>query len=172
MGALTFIDRNMPISVEDDVITQTEQLDISKRFDDTYKILLIIGPVLSFSLNSFSSSDVTQKFVQDIGFSFLLLSALLWALPNIFGGKWQYQFKMIGFILLVFVFLILCAVVFSRGQFMSFIWYIFVVIFSTLITYKAGELLVKDQVFSHRYQWIMILFSAVIGIAMVPFIIL
>jgi len=172
MSALTFIDHNMPTSDEDEAITQSEQLDIRRRFDDTYKLLLIIGPVLSFSLNSFSTSDVTQKFVQDVGFSFLMLSALFWALPNIFANKRQYQIKMIGFILLVFVFLILCAIVFSRGQFMSFIWYIFVVIFLTLITYKAGELLVKDQVISHRYQWVMVSFSAILGIVMVPLIIL
>jgi hypothetical protein len=151
---------------------EKEKLDIRRRFDDTYKLLLIIGPVLSFSLNSFSTSDVTQKFVQDIGFSFLMLSALFWALPNLFASERQYQFKMIGFVLLTFVFLILCAIVFSRGQFMSFIWYIFVVIFLTLITYKAGELLVKDKAISKKYQWIMVLFSAIVGILMVPLIIL
>jgi hypothetical protein len=163
----------MPDTIpEAKAILEKEQLDIRRRFDDTYKLLLIIGPVLSFSLNSFSTSDVTQKFVQDIGFSFLMLSALFWALPNIFASKRQYQFKMIGFILLVFVFLILCAIVFSRGQFMSFIWYIFVVFFLTLITYKAGEILVKDQAISQRYQRTMVLFSITLGIIMVPMIIL
>jgi hypothetical protein len=163
----------MPETIpEAQAIQEKEKLDIRRRFDDTYKLLLIIGPVLSFSLNSFSTSDVTQNFVQDIGFSFLMLSALFWALPNIFASKRQYQFKMIGFILLVFVFLILCAIVFSRGQFMSFIWYIFVVFLLTLITYKAGEILVKDQAISHRYQRTMVLFSTALGIIMVPFIIL
>lgn len=163
----------MPETIpEAQAIQEKENLDIRRRFDDTYKLLLIIGPVLSFSLNSFSTSDVTQKFVQDIGFSFLMLSALFWALPNIFASKRQYQFKMIGFILLVFVFLILCAIVFSRGQFMSFIWYIFVVFFLTLITYKAGEILVKDQAISQRYQRTMVLFSTTLGIIMVPLIIL
>jgi hypothetical protein len=163
----------MPDTIpEAKAILEKEQLDIRRRFDDTYKLLLIIGPVLSFSLNSFSTSDVTQKFVQDIGFSFLMLSALFWALPNIFASKRQYQFKMIGFILLVFVFLILCAIVFSRGQFMSFIWYIFVVFFLTLITYKAGEILVKDQAISQRYQRTMVLFPITLGIIMVPMIIL
>jgi hypothetical protein len=163
----------MPDTIpEAEAILEEEKLDIRRRFDDTYKILLIIGPVLSFSLNSFSSSDVTRNFVQDVGFSFLMLSALFWALPNIFAGKRQYQFKMIGYILLVFVFLTLCAIVFSRGQFMSFIWYIFVVIFLTLITYKAGELLVNDRAISHRYQWIMVISSAIVGIVMIPWIIL
>jgi hypothetical protein len=163
----------MPETIpEAQAIQEKEELDIRRRFDDTYKLLLIIGPVLSFSLNSFSTSDVTQKFVQDIGFSFLMLSALFWALPNIFASKRQYQFKMIGFVLLVFVFLILCAIVFSRGQFMSFIWYIFVVFFLTLITYKAGEILVKDQAISQRYQRTMVLFSTTLGIIMVPLIIL
>jgi hypothetical protein len=163
----------MPDTIpEAQAILEEEKLDIRRRFDDTYKILLIIGPVLSFSLNSFSSSDVTRNFVQDVGFSFLMLSALFWALPNIFASKRQYQFKMIGFILVVFVFLILCAIVFSRGQFMSFIWYIFVVFLLTLITYKAGEILVKDQAISQRYQRTMVLFSTTLGIIMVPLIIL
>lgn len=153
-------------------LSENERMENRRRFDDTYKILLIIGPVLSFSLNSYSSSNVVQNFVQDVGFSILMISALLWALPNLFAGRWQYHFKLIGFILLVFVFLILCAIVFVQGQFRSYAWYITVAILLVLVTYFSSDLLAKEEAISPRYKWAMVGFSVFFMLILIPLIIL
>jgi hypothetical protein len=153
-------------------LSENKGSDIIRRFDDTYKILLIIGPVLSFSLNSYSSSDVVQRFVQDLGFSILMISALLWALPNLFAGRMQYNFKLIGFVLLIFVFLILCAIVFIQGQFRSFAWYLIVAALLVLVTYLTSNLLAEGGVVSPRYKWVMVAFSVTFALILIPVIVL
>lgn len=153
-------------------LSKNKGSDIIRRFDDTYKTLLIIGPVLSFSLNSYSSSDVVQRFVQDLGFSILLISALLWALPNLFAGRLQYHIKLIGFVLLMFVFLILCAIVFIQGQFRSYAWYLIVAILLVLVTYLTADLLAEEGTVSSRYKWAMVVFSISFVLILIPVIVL
>jgi|WetSurMetagenome_2_1015567.scaffolds.fasta_scaffold727513_2 hypothetical protein len=146
--------------------------DLRRRFDDTYKTLLVIGPVLSYSLTNFSDSDVTENFVRNIGYQYLILSVLLWALPNLFAGRTQYLFKMAGFVIIVYVFLIITFIVFDRGRFYSPLWYILVVLVSMVITHQAGKLLIEDGVLAQRDNWIMVVFSLILGVITIPLVFL
>jgi hypothetical protein len=156
-------DRSNGVSTKDDL----KRGEVTRRFDDTYKILLIIGPVLSFSLSSYSESELIRLFVSNVGFQFLVLSALLWALPNLFARKWQYILKMAGFVLIVNVFTILTFIVFERGTLRTGMWYLLAIAVAMIMSYYTATLLEKAGSLVKRDVRVLAIYTILVGVAIV-----
>jgi hypothetical protein len=53
--------------------------EAKRRFDDVYRALLVIGPILSVSFSNYSLSQSVTNFVYYAGFPALITAVLLWA---------------------------------------------------------------------------------------------
>jgi hypothetical protein len=56
--------------------------DVKRRFDDVYRTLPVIGPVLSFALSSYAASSILKELVFDFGYPALMTSILIWGSPT------------------------------------------------------------------------------------------
>jgi hypothetical protein len=71
--------------------------EAKRRFDDVYRALLVIGPILSFSFSNYSLSENMINFVYYAGFPALITAVLLWAVANLLNKPWEYYVKFIGY---------------------------------------------------------------------------
>lgn len=51
--------------------------DVKRRFDDVYRTLLVIGPVLSFAFSNYAASSIFEQFVFNFGYPALMTSLLI-----------------------------------------------------------------------------------------------
>jgi hypothetical protein len=72
--------------------------DVKRRFDDAYRTLLVIGPVLSFSFTNYAASNTFEQFVFNFGYPAMMTSILIWGLAHLFGQRWEYHIKFIGYV--------------------------------------------------------------------------
>ena len=68
-----------------------QAIEVKRRFDDVYRTLLVIGPVLSFAFSNYAASNIFEQFVYDLGYPALMSSILIWALAHFLGERWEYH---------------------------------------------------------------------------------
>lgn len=59
--------------------------DVRRRFDDVYRTLLVIGPVLSFAFSNYAASSIFKQFVFNFGYPALMTSILIWGVAHLLG---------------------------------------------------------------------------------------
>jgi hypothetical protein len=137
-------------------------LNVKRRFDDVYRVLLVIGPIMSFAFSNYALA-AAQNFVYNIGYSFLIASVFLWAIPHLVAKKWEYSIKLIGLVLAWFASFGLFFIVYLKES--SGILALVIDIAATLvITYIAGRDLKNAQVISPRTAKLTIIFAVLVGL--------
>ena len=67
-----------------------QAIEVKRRFDDVYRTLLVIGPVLSFAFSNYAASNIFEQFVYDLGYPALMSSNISFGRSPIFlvsGGS-------------------------------------------------------------------------------------
>ena len=142
--------------------------DVKRRFDDVYRVLLVIGPILSFSFSNYSLPGA-QDFVYNVGYPFLIASVFLWALPHLTAKSWEYTVKLFGLILIWYVSFGLFFIVYFKQT--TAIMAVFIDLLATLLaTYLAGRDLKTAGLISGRTAKLMMVLAVVVVMLTVPLI--
>ena len=65
-----------------DALMTNDPQEAKRRFDDVYRALLVIGPILSFSFSNYSLSQNMINFIYYAGFPSLITAVLLWPIAK------------------------------------------------------------------------------------------
>jgi|GEM_PF-5140073 len=141
--------------------------DVKRRFDDVYRILLVIGPVLSFSYGNYSGTTTFTDFVYSIGFPALMTAVLFWAVPHMLKEKWEYEVKLIGYGLIWFTFLMLAAIVYMKGDLQHSAWFFVAVIVTMIVVLLTGFMMLRTRIISKYY--IVITEALVVGMGLLTY---
>jgi hypothetical protein len=149
----------------------TEQAsDVKRRFDDVYRTLMVIGPVLSFAFSNYATSDLFKQFVSIFGYPALMTSILLWGIAHLLGQRWEYHVKLIGYVLIWFTFLVLASIVYVGGDPLGSIWYEAAAGLVIVLAFLTGRAMAKANIISFAYEVGVVLFAFLLS-ALVPFLV-
>jgi len=137
--------------------------EAKRRFDDVYRALLVIGPILSFSFSNYSLSQNVVDFIYYAGFPALITAVLLWAIANLISGPREYQVKFVGYICIWFACSILFTIVYLKDP-SSFVWYWLGIAVTVIVAYITGQIFVRNNIISRRYSVLMVILSILLGI--------
>jgi hypothetical protein len=141
--------------------------DVKAKFDDVYRALLLIGPILSFAFSNYTSLVDAKNFVYNIGYPFLIGSIFLWAVPHLIGGKREYSIKLFGLVLIWFAAFGLFFIVYLNDT-RGIVSLVIDVLVTVVITFIAGDQLRKVGLISSRLMKAMPAFIILIGLATFP----
>jgi hypothetical protein len=146
----------------------SESQDVKRRFDDVYRVLLVIGPILSFSFSNYSLPGA-QDFVYNVGYPFLIASVFIWAIPHLMAKKWEYTVKLFGLILIWYVSFGLFFIVYLKQS--TALAAIIIDLAATLFaTYLAGRDLNSAGLISKLTTKLMMVLAVVVVLLTVPLI--
>ncbi|MDW5564230.1 MAG: hypothetical protein SA339_13530 [Methanomassiliicoccus sp.] len=144
--------------------------DAKKRFDDVYRALMVIGPVLSFAFSNYASSNTLERFVYTFGYPALMTSIIIWGISHSLGRRWEYYAKCIGYVIIWYTFLVLAGVVYVEGELLSSIWYEAAAGLAIAIIFFGARTLTLARVITIPYEAGMVAFAILLA-AIVPFVI-
>ncbi len=142
--------------------------EVKRRFDDVYRTLLVIGPVLSFSFSNYAPIDVLKNFVTNIGYPALMMAILLWTIPHFMKRSWEFQAKFVGYVLIWFTFLVLAAIVYIGRNPQSSAFYFVAVALTLIVTFLTGRMMTRTKIVSRRYSRGMLVLVIVLGAISLP----
>lgn len=143
--------------------------EAKRRFDDVYRVLLVIGPILSFSFSNYSLSQNIVDFIYYVGFPALITAVLLWAFSNLMNRSWEYQVKFIGYVLIWYACSILFSIVYTEGDPASSLWYWGGIAVTAIVAYITGQTFVKNKIVSQRFSILMVLLPFLLGLISLRF---
>lgn len=138
--------------------------EAKRRFDDVYRALLVIGPILSFSFSNYSLSQNMVDFIYYVGFPALITAVLIWAFSNLMNRSWEYQAKFIGYILIWYACSILFSIVYTEGDPSSSLWYWGGIAVTAIIAYITGQTFVRNNIISQKYSILMVSLPILLGL--------
>lgn len=139
--------------------------EAKRRFDDVYRSLLVIGPILSFAFSNYSLSQDVSTFIYYIGFPALITAVILWALSDLMNKSWEYHAKFIGYVFIWFACSSLFSIVyFGGGGLSGYIWYLAGIAVTAIVTYITGQIFVKNNIVSQKYSILMVLLPIILGL--------
>lgn len=141
-----------------------ESQEAKRRFDDVYRALLVIGPILSFSFSNYSISQNMINFVYYAGFPALITAVLLSAIGTLLNKLWEYCAKFIGYDCIWFACSILFIIVYMKGDPIYSAWYWLGIVVTVIIAYLTGDILVKGNVISRNYAIAMTILPVALGL--------
>lgn len=143
--------------------------EAKRRFDDVYRALLVIGPILSFAFGNYSLSQNMVDFVYYVGFPALITAVLLWAFSNLMNRSWEYQVKFIGYVLIWYACSILFSIVYTEGDPASSLWYWGGIAITAIVAYITGQTFVRNNIISQRFSILMVLLPFLLGLISLRF---
>ena len=138
--------------------------EAKRRFDDVYRALLVIGPILSFSFSNYSLSQNMITFIYVAGFPALITAVLLWAFSNLMNKSWEYQVKFIGYALIWFACTILFTIVYTHGDPAHSFWYWAGICVTVIVVYLTGNIFVNNNIISRNYSIMIVILSILLGV--------
>jgi hypothetical protein len=138
--------------------------EAKRRFDDVYRALLVIGPILSFSFSNYSLSPSVTNFVYYAGFPALITSVLLWAIAHLLNKSWEYHVKFIGYDCIWFACLVLMSIVYTKGDPAHSAWYWSGIAVTVIIAYLTGNIFVKNNIIDRKYGLLMMVLPLLLGV--------
>lgn len=145
-----------------------EPQEAKRRLDDVYRVLLIIGPILTFSFDYYNLPGV-ENFVYNVGYPFLIAAVFLWAIPHLTSIRGEYTVKLFGLILIWYVSFGLFFIIYLKQG--TAIAAIIVDLAATLfVTYLAGKDLKGARLITDRTAKLMMLVAVAVALLTVPLI--
>jgi hypothetical protein len=141
-----------------------QAVDVKRRFDDVYRTLMVIGPVLSFAFGNYATSSVFMKFVFNFGYPALMTSILIWGVAHLLGHKWEYHAKLIGYVTIWFTFLVLASIVYVQGAPIGSIWYQAAAGMTILISFFSARAMARANIVSRGYEAAMVILAFVLAV--------
>jgi hypothetical protein len=146
----------------------SETQEVKRRFDDVYRVLLIIGPILTFSFDYYNLPSV-DNFVYNVGYPFLIASVFIWAIPHLMAKEWEYNAKLFGLILIWYVSFGLFFIVYLK-QSTAYAAIIIDLAVTLGVTYLAGRNLKNARLISYTTAKVMLVLAVVVVLLTVPLI--
>jgi hypothetical protein len=144
--------------------------EAKRRFDDVYRSLLVIGPILSFAFSNYSLSQNFSTFIYYVGFPALITAVLLWAFSNLMNRSWEYHVKFIGYVFIWFSCSSLFSIVYTKGENpLGFVWFLAGIAVTAIVAYITGQIFVKNNIISQRYSMLMVILPIVLGLISLRF---
>ncbi len=137
-----------------------QAIEVKRRFDDVYRTLLVIGPVLSFAFSNYAASNIFEQLVYDLGYPALMSSILIWALAHFLGERWEYHIKLIGYVIIWFTFLVLASMVYVQGDPKGSIWYGAAAGLTIIISYLSGSAFNRAGIISRAYEGMIVIWPS------------
>ncbi len=144
--------------------------DVKRRFDDVYRTLLVIGPVLSFAFSNYAASSIFKQFVFNFGYPALMTSILIWGVAHLLGQRWEYHMKFIGYVLIWFTFLVLASMVYVQGEPLGSIWYEVAAGLAVLVIILSARAMARTNAITVGYGVTMIAL-AILLVVLAPFLV-
>jgi hypothetical protein len=141
---------------------------VKRRFDDVYRVLLIIGPILTFSFDYYKLPGV-DHFVYNVGYPFLIASVFIWAIPHLMAKNWEYTVKLFGLMLIWYVSFGLFFIVYLK-QSTAYAAILIDLAVTLGVIYLAGSDLKIVRLISDRTAKLMLLVAVVVILLTVPLI--
>jgi hypothetical protein len=146
----------------------SESQEVRRRFDDVYRVLLVIGPILTFSFDYYNLPGV-DNFVYNVGYPFLVASVFIWAIPHLVAKNWEYTVKLFGLMLIWYVSFGLFFIVYLK-QSTAYAAIIIDLAVTLGVIYLAGNDLKKAQLISNRTAKLMLVLAVVVVLLTIPLI--
>lgn len=139
-------------------------VEYKRRFDEVYRTLLVIGPILAFSFTNYGTSPTFRSFVYSMGFPLLVTSILLWAVAHLLHRRWEYQIKIIGYCGIWFTSFTLFAIVYVERTPFANLWYFSSSLGTILLMAETGRRLVYNGVLTRNWALLGVLEAALLSL--------
>lgn len=146
----------------------SESQEVKRRFDDVYRVLLIIGPILTFSFDYYDLPSV-DNFVYNVGYPFLIASVFIWAIPHLTSKYWEYTVKLFGLVLIWYVSFGLFFIVYLK-QSTAYAAILIDLAVTLGVIYLAGRNLKSARLISGRTAKVMLVLTVIVVLLTVPLI--